>query len=294
MSYFDQTDNTYTDASYAFAVTPMIADIIAIQNLYGFVVVNPGDTVYGCESNVGGYLGQLFGAMSGEQPDADAYAGGDVALTIHDSGGSDTLDLRWDRDNQRVDLRPEGISDVLGLTGNLSIARGTFIETYAAGIGDDTVGNDANNLLRGNRGDDALTGGAGDDVLEGGPGSDRLEGGEGTDTAYYVWSNEGVHVDLDAGTAAGGDAQGDSMSGIERLDGFIAQRHAHRRRRYQHVMGQRGRRPSGRPRGKRPARRGYRRRRARGRQRRRHVRLRRRVGRQRRDPRLPRRPLPCW
>ena len=145
MSYFDQVENTYVDASYAVPVTPMIVDIIAVQNLYGFAVINPGDTVYGYESNVGGYLGQLFAALSGEEPDADVYADGPVALTIFDSGGHDLLDLRWDDDDQRVDLSPEGISDVFGLAGNLSIARGTIIENFVAGSGDDAVtGNDAN------------------------------------------------------------------------------------------------------------------------------------------------------
>ena len=221
MSYFDQADNTYIDASQALAVTPMIADIIAIQNLYGVPAsINPGDTVYGYGSNLGGYLGLLFGAMSGEVPDDDVYAGGPVALTIHDSGGNDTLDLRWDLDDQRVDLRPEGISDVLGLTGNLLIARGTFIETYVAGSGDDAVtGNDAGNILRGNHGNDTLSGGAGDDWLEGGPGADRLEGGAGDDGAFYQWSDAGIRVHLGAGTAAGGDAQGDSFNDVEHLEG---------------------------------------------------------------------------
>ena len=220
MSYFDQTANTYIDADFARVVTPMIADIIAVQNLYGFAVINPGDTVYGYESNVGGYLGELFGAMSGEEPDAGVYAGGPVALTIYDSGGNDTLDLRWDLNNQRVDLRPEGISDVLGLTGNLLIARGTFIETYVAGSGDDAVtGNAAANILRGNYGNDTLVGGLGDDWLEGGPGADQLDGGEGEDGVFYNWSGEGVRVHLGAGTAAGGDALGDSFHDIEHLEG---------------------------------------------------------------------------
>ena len=61
LSYFSQTDNTYINASSAIAVTPMIADIIAIQNLYGVPIdINAGDTVYGYQSNVDGYLGQFF------------------------------------------------------------------------------------------------------------------------------------------------------------------------------------------------------------------------------------------
>lgn len=220
MSYFDQAQNTYIDANLAHVVTPMIADIVAVQNLYGFAVINPGDTVYGYESNVGGYLGQLFAAMSNERPDADVYAGGPVALTIFDSGGHDRLDLRWDDDDQRVELSPEGISDVFGLAGNLIIARGTVIESYIAGTGDDVVrGGNADNVLWGNYGNDTLAGGAGDDWLQGGPGADRLEGGEGADGAFYEWSDAGVRVNLGTGATAGGDAQGDSISGVEHLQG---------------------------------------------------------------------------
>ena len=214
MSYFDQNENTLVDASYAYCVTPMIADIIAIQNLYGFAESNEGDTIYGHESNVGGYLGEVFVEAS------NAHSYNPVALTIYDTGGYDRLDLRFDRENQRVDLTPEGISDVLGLKGNLSIARGTVIEHYIAGSGDDTViGNAADNLLQGAYGDDTLMGGVGDDLLSGGSGADRLEGGAGDDISSYYWSDAGVRVDLSAGSAAGGDASGDSLAGVEGLTG---------------------------------------------------------------------------
>ena len=111
---------------------------------------------------------------------------------IYDTGGEDTLSLEYDEADQRVDLRPEGISDVAGLTGNLSIARGTVIEDFFAGTGNDTVtGNDAANYISGNSGNDTLAGGSGDDqlyggsgtdVLDGGPGDDYLDGGFGNDT----------------------------------------------------------------------------------------------------------------
>ena len=221
MSYWNQDQNTYVGASYAAAVTPMIADIVAIWNLYGVpAAINAGDTVYGYESNVGGYLGQLFAALSGEQPNADLYAGEPVTLTIYDTGGDDLLDLRFDTFDQRVDLRPEGISDVLGRTGNLSIARGTLIEKFWAGSGDDAViGNDADNTLAGLRGDDTLVGGNGDDWLTGGSGADRLQGGPGEDGASYYWSDPGVSVDLGTGEAVGGEADGDAFYGIEMLEG---------------------------------------------------------------------------
>ena len=224
MSYFWQPANTYIDASLARPVTPMIADIIAIHDLYGVPTsIRPGDTVYGYASNVGGYLGRLFAAMSGEERDSDVYAGGPVALTVYDTGGNDTLDLRWDGDDQRVDLRPEGISDVLGLTGNLVIARDTVIENFVAGSGNDAVaGNDAANRLEGRAGNDTLSGRDGDDTLAGGAGADRLDGGPGRDTLWYAESDAGVRVDLGAGTARGGHADGDSFENVE---GVIGSRH---------------------------------------------------------------------
>ena len=61
MSYMSQDKNTYIDASYALTITPMIADIIAVQNLYGVPEdSNGGDTIYGYQSNVDGYLGEFF------------------------------------------------------------------------------------------------------------------------------------------------------------------------------------------------------------------------------------------
>ena len=230
MSYFDQGENTYIDASQAQPVTPMIADIIAIQNLYGVPAeINAGDTVYGYASNVGGYLGQLFAAMSGEEPDPDSYGGSPVTLTIYDTDGEDTLDLRWDADNQRVDLRPEGISDVLGLIGNWVIARDTVIENFVAGSGNDEVtGNDAANRLEGRAGNDTLAGASGDDRLDGGDGNDRLiggagadamDGGAGRDVLRYDESDAGVAVDLSARTASGGHAEGDTFENVEAVHG---------------------------------------------------------------------------
>ena len=234
MSYFDQHRNTHVDASAASPVTPMIADILAIQDLYGVPDdSNAGDSIYGYGSTVGGYLGRLLAALSGEEPDAAIYAGGPVALTLHDTGGDDTLDLRWDADDQRVDLLPEGISDVLGLTGNLVIARGTVIENFVAGSGNDAVtGNDAANRLNGRAGDDRLSGGRGNDRLEGGAGNDRLaggagadalDGGPGRDLLWYVESGAGVDVDLSTGAGRGGSAAGDTFENVE---GIIGSAHA--------------------------------------------------------------------
>ena len=190
MSYFSQTQNTYINATSAFAVTPMIADIIAIQNLYGVPTdINAGDTVYGYQSNLDGYLGRFSTLWTGEGNDPEIYRGENVTLTLYDTGGRDTLDLRTDTDDQRVDLRPEGISDVYGLVGNLSIARDTWIEDVIAGSGNDRLsGGAGDDWLPGNAGDDRLSGGSGNDLLQGGAGDDSLWGGAGDDE---LWGDNG-------------------------------------------------------------------------------------------------------
>ena len=183
MSYFSQTENTAIDASYALNVTPAIADIIAIQNLYGTNSNQRiGDTTYGENSTAGGYYDQIVGF------------GNAVAFTILDNGGTDTLDVSSATADQVIDLRPETISSVYGLTGNMGIARGTMIENAISGAGADVItGNSVANRLWGGAGNDRLLGGSradwlfGDsdnDVLAGGRGYDRLSGGSGNDRLW--------------------------------------------------------------------------------------------------------------
>ncbi|WP_135506815.1 Hint domain-containing protein [Roseovarius aestuariivivens] len=81
------------------------------------------------------------------------------------------------------------------------------------------IGSDFNDSLVGDANDNILSGGTGDDTLIGGAGADTLEGGAGSDTADYSASSSAINVDLGDGTASGGDAQGDSLSGIEGVIG---------------------------------------------------------------------------
>ncbi|WP_417676664.1 FG-GAP-like repeat-containing protein [Roseibium sp.] len=166
MSYFSQTENTYVDASFAWVITPMIADILAAQTLYGTAsTLRTGDTTYGYSSNAGGYYNQL------------SYLS-PVSYTIIDNGGTDTLDFSGYGGSQVINLVAETYSSVRGLTGNLAIARGTVIENAIGGGGwDILIGNTANNVLTGNGGNDNLLGDFGNDTLNGGSESDTLNGG---------------------------------------------------------------------------------------------------------------------
>jgi serralysin len=196
MSYFAQTDNPNTDASVAFISTLMPADILAIQSLYGDnVTTRAGDTVYGVNSNVGGYLGRMFGIYFDGDKATEAYSlGYDFTFTVFDTGGNDTLSLGKGR--TRIDLNDGASSDTGGLRGNVLIAVGTMIENAIGGGRDDSIlGNEVANTLTGKGGNDKLLGALGADTLNGGQGADRLDGGRGLDTVLYLGSSD-VRINL--------------------------------------------------------------------------------------------------
>ena len=215
ITYFENTGTATAPVFTEFTGADMPLDIIAVSYAPPALADLDGD---GDPDIVAAHKSSEFRYFENDGTDAEPefilpeQLGGPAALTLYDTGGADTLDLRTDRDDQSIDLRPEGISDVYGLTGNLVIARDVLIENVVAGHGNDVViGNTAVNRLEGR---------AGDDVLEGGAGADTLDGGPGDDYAYYTNSGVGVLVRLHAAHAVKyGEAEGDTLTGIEHLVG---------------------------------------------------------------------------
>lgn len=208
MSYFSQDENTYSNASFGYVATPMLADIVAIQSLYGTAVTRTGDNTYGLNINTGtDFIPGLVG-------------------TIYDSGGNDTINVSTYAGAQTVDLRSEAFSSVYGGLSNIAIARGTVIENATTGAGADTlIGNASDNFLNGNAGNDQLFGGDGNDRMMGGAGSDMLNGGNGFDTALYTEAGARYFAHYDAALVSGAslsvhDAQTsdvDTLSSVEKL-----------------------------------------------------------------------------
>jgi serralysin len=185
MSYFSPTENNYYSSrgfSFAYSVTPMVADVIAMGQLYGLsTTTRTGNTTYGFNSTAGRAV-------------FDATQNSSVAYTIFDNGGIDTLDYSGFGADQWIDLNPETFSNVGGRIGNVSIARGTVIENAIGGLGNDRI--------IGTSGNNSLTGGA------------------GTDTVSYANATSGVQVNLGLSTEQNTVGAGnDTLNGIEGIIG---------------------------------------------------------------------------
>ena len=104
--------------------------------------------------------------------------------------------------------------DIEGTEANEKLTGTDGAESIDGGGGNDT--------LNGMGGDDELDGGDGNDLLTGGPGADMIKGGAGMDTIAYGYSPMGVNINLRAGTASGGDADGDELAAdIENVRGSM-------------------------------------------------------------------------
>ena len=153
-----------------------------------------------------------------------ASAGRDTVI-VNDLSGTDVvqlvIDLGSDGETDQIGLNAANGNDVIRVASidDVVVVRG-LLALMAAGNGDA-----ADQLtINGGSGNDTIDGSAlsvGEIalILQGGVGADALAGSAGVDTATYAASIAGVAVDLGAGSASGGDATGDALTGIENLIG---------------------------------------------------------------------------
>ena len=194
MSYWSEsnTNQNFTKNNIqAFTAAPLIDDIAAIQKLYGANYnTRSDDTIYGFNSNTNrDFLSATTNADK-------------LIFSIWDGGGNDTLDFSGFTQNQKINLNETSLSDVGGLVGNVSIAKGVTVENAIGGSGSDLiVGNSLTNIIKG---------GAGNDLIYGGGGEDQLWGGAGDDIFVY-----GASSDSKQGAA---DKIFDFSSGSDKID----------------------------------------------------------------------------
>jgi serralysin len=174
-------DWTGSDGQVYFPQTPMLNDVMAIQEIYGAsTTTRIDDTVYGFSCNITSNMAGVFDFTTNLHP----------ILTIFDSGGIDTLNLSGWSTASQIYLQAGAFSSANSMTNNLCIARGVVIENAVGGSGNDGLtGNAVGNLLDGGAGNDVISGLEGGDTLIGGLGADTLTGGLGNDT--YLVDNVG-------------------------------------------------------------------------------------------------------
>ena len=169
----------------------------------------------------------------------DVIIGGAGLDTLDGGIGVDTVDYSGTEIAFDVNLAT-GVTTFVGETAinfeNIIIGNGANIITGNAAAnniqtngGDDSIDGGAgidninsgsgNDYVNGGAGDDIITGGTGNDTIDGGAGADTLDGGSGGNILDYTSSVAGVTINMLTGSAAGGDAVGDTFTNFPNLTG---------------------------------------------------------------------------
>jgi Ca2+-binding RTX toxin-like protein len=223
------------------------------NQMVGAVDLGAGNDVYD------GTLGSLVGLLSGGDGNdtiagwngAETFSGGNGTDFIQGRGGADTITggdgNDWLDGGTGGDSIDGGIGDDVAAYGastaavSLDLQSATYSGGDAAGdtltaveglsgssLNDNLFGNASanrlygqggNDFIQGRAGADTIDGGDGADWLDGGIGADTIVGGAGTDVAAFGASATAVSLDLQSGVYSGGDAAGDTLTGIEGLSG---------------------------------------------------------------------------
>ncbi|MDQ6437892.1 calcium-binding protein, partial [Mesorhizobium sp. LHD-90] len=186
-------------ANYSASAEPVIVNLTTGTGSGGDA---QGDMLIGIERLVGSMSNDTLTGSAGDNV-LDGSAGADA---LDGSGGNDTASYASSAAHVIVSLELG-----MGLQGS---AQGDALSNI-----ENVAGSAFNDTLTGEGGVNSLDGGDGNDTLNGRAGADVLNGGDGVDTAINATSSAGVTVNLQLGTASGGDADGDSLIGIENVAG---------------------------------------------------------------------------
>jgi peptidase M10/serralysin-like protein/matrixin len=149
MSYFSQ--DRFGGSTFAELVTPQMADIFAVQSMYGPPTTSVGNTTYGFNSTAGAIYNFAL------------YPAGSVpAFTIFNAGANNTLNASGYTQDQIINLNPGQWSSIGGLVNNIGIYTTTNIANAIAGSGNDLIIPNGSLSQKG-----TLTGGSGNDTFQG-------------------------------------------------------------------------------------------------------------------------------
>ncbi len=195
-------------ASYAGSGSGVIANLLD-------TTANTGDASGDTYSSIENLTGSAYNDVLIGDAGANVLTGGAGNDTLTGGAGADTLIGGAGTDTALYAASAEAVTiDLLLGTGLGGEAEGDVL----SGI-ENLTGSAYDDVLLGDASSNILIGRAGNDTLEGGDGADVLQGDSGSDTASYRGSSNAVNVNLEAGTANGGDATGDTLVSIENLIG---------------------------------------------------------------------------
>jgi Ca2+-binding RTX toxin-like protein len=224
--FFRNIENVTTGAGADSLVGNSVANVLTSQGGNDYVDGAGGnDTLYGGDGS-----DTLLGSAGNDVVDGgtgnDTLIGGTGADILYGGAGIDLADYSGSGAAVNVDLTNLGAQsggDAAGdtLAGVENLIGTDFNDTLTGDGGANILtGGLGNDRLAGGVGLDTLYGGSADDTLAGGSGADLLSGGAGIDLADYSGSGAAVNVNLtNVGAQSGGDAAGDTVSGVENLTG---------------------------------------------------------------------------
>jgi serralysin len=199
-SYVGADLNGYTVAEGSYPTTLMMADIAALQYMYGANFgTNAGNSTYKWNASTGEML--LNGVSKG------ASTTNTVFMTIWDGGGTDTYDFSAYSSNLKINLQPgewslTSSAQLANLGGGEkargNIANAWLYEDNTASLIENATGGSGADMIIGNQAKNVLKGGNGNDSLKGLTGNDTIYGGAGTDTCYIATSSTTCTVTYDA------------------------------------------------------------------------------------------------
>lgn len=229
MSYDDQASISASSGVRYQAMTPMILDVIALQDAYGEGggttaatndTITPGVDGYRTYFDLGGvdtvdlsnYSAGAYFAMGVDIIGAKHLVG--VSMSFTDArttivSGGDPQHLRWYYGEFENAIGSAADDVIIGNALDNSIVGGAGNDYLGGGQATGVSGNDTlmggagNDTIDGYDGEDQLNGDDGADVLRGGDGNDSLNGGNQNDTLYGGAGND--RFDWDAGSRQGAD-----------------------------------------------------------------------------------------
>ncbi|MGB6230565.1 MAG: hypothetical protein WBF53_10610, partial [Litorimonas sp.] len=110
-------------------------------------------------------------------------------------------------------------TETLDTTSETNLAANAFVGLLGSAGNDTLIASGNFAFILDGAGDDVVISTAESTFFRSGLGADSYTAGSGVDTISYFFSNAGVYIDLTTGSGFGGFAEGDTLSGIERLNG---------------------------------------------------------------------------